>query len=750
MNKQKAIYLDPEQPLEVRLQDLMARMTIEEKVRQLSMVKSSSFLDKKNVFSIQLAQEVFQKIGIGSLEDPRLLPQKSAKILNTIQKYLVTQTRLGIPALIYAECVHGHMSKGATVFPHAIGLASTWNTNLVQKVATTIAKEARSVGVSIGTGPVLDLARDPRWGRMEETYGEDPFLISHLGVAFVKGLQGKGKTIDGEHVASMLKHFVAFGIPSGGLTMSPASVGLRELRDTYLSPFEAAVTEGGALSVMPAYNDIDGVPCSMSEMLLKKILRDEWGFKGYTFSDYSAIKMLVDIHHTAANYVEAGKKAFEAGMDMEGPRIETFGKKLLNLVKKGQVSAKLIDESVSRILRVKFLVGLFENPYADVKKVIEVVNCGQHRKLARQAAQETIVLLKNKGDVLPLKTNINSIAVIGPNADIAELGNYCIPKEAVSPLEGIKNAVSKKTRVLYAKGCGIHELSKNGFAKAQEIAEKSAVAIVVVGEASMTNDGFGWVMIGKATRPCTCGEGIDRTELNLPGVQQDLVEVVVATGTPTVVVLINGRSNSISWIAENVPAILEAWYPGEEGGNALADIIFGKVNPCGKLPVCIPRSVGQVPIFYNYKPSARGYAKEPGVPGKPGRDYVFMDSSPLFDFGYGLSYTKFRYLNLRIRPSKVTPEGKVNISVDIRNAGKRKGKEVVQLYINDVVSSTATPVKALKGFKKIELKPGEIKTVDFILTSKELSLLDINMERIVERGVFKVMIGSLKGHFEVK
>ena len=744
-----ALYVDRQQPLETRVRDLLERMTLEEKIRQMGYTCCVQFA-KKGKFSAKLAKDFFKGIGIGGLQDPRMDPKTGAELVNAIQKFLLNDTRLRIPALIASECLHGHMSPGATIFPQAIGLASSWNTELLTKITTIIAKEARAVGVSQAFSPDLDLARDPRWGRVEETYGEDPYLVSRMGVAYIKGLQGKGPSIDRNHLLAMVKHFAAHGSPQGGINIAPVAVGERELRDTYLVPFRAAITEAGALAVMPAYSEFDGIPCSASKFLLRKILREEWGFRGYTFSDYGAIHILKLGHKTASNASEAARQALEAGLDMEAPAIWAYGQKLISLVRRGKISMELIDQAVSNILRVKFLAGLFENPFADPKQVTKIVNHPRHRRLSRRVAQESIVLLKNKGNLLPLKKGIKSIAVIGPNADVAELGDYCFPKSSdVTPLKGIRKAVSSKTKINYAAGCGLFELSKDGFAAALKAAKESEVAIVFVGESSMSLGGIGWVIDGKPTRPSLCGEGFDRADLNLPGVQQKLVEAVVATGTPTVVVLINGRPLSISWIAEHVPAILEAWYPGEEGGHAIADIIFGKANPSGKLPISFPRSVGQVQNYYNHKPTAGGYYHRPGRPGKPGRDYVFMKPSPLFEFGHGLSYTKFKYSNLLVKPSRIAPAGQVHVSVDVQNAGQREGKEVTQLYINDVVSSTTTPVKALRGFRKINLKPKEKRTVSFVLTDKDLSLINEHMQRVVEPGTFEATVGGLKKRFKV-
>jgi len=613
-------------------------------------------------------------------------------------------------------------------------------------MAAAAAKEARAVGAAQALGPDLDLARDPRWGRVEETYGEDPYLVSRIGVAYIKAMQGDGTAVDRDHLICTAKHFAAHGSPEAGVNLAPVAGGLRDLRSVYLPPFHAAVTEAGVLSVMPAYSDYDGVPAASSKLLLTRILREEWGFRGYVFADYGSVAMLHSFHKTAHTPEEAGVQALEAGMDLEAPGDYGFGDRLLKLVKNGEVSVDLIDRAAARVLRAKFLAGLFENPYADLAKV-KLINCPAHRKLAREVAQESIVLLKNKNDLLPLKRTIKSIAVIGPNADEAQCGDYSMPKDGlVTPLRGITDAVSKRTQVRYAQGCGMHERSQDGFAEAVEAAKHSEVAVIVIGGMSSVMAGVGW---GHDKGSATCGEGFDRTNLGPPGVQQELVEAVQQTGTPTVVVMMHGRPYSIPWIAEHVPAILDAWYPGEEGGHALADVLFGRVNPSGKLPMTVPRSVGHVPAFYNYKASARGYYRKPGSPDNPGRDYVFSPPTPLFEFGYGLSYTTFKYSGLRVSPRRISPGGQATVSVDVRNEGKVTGKEVVQLYLNDVVSSVTTPVKTLRAFEKIELKPRESRTVKFVLGPDDLALVDEHLNWIVEPGVFEVMVGGLTKTLEV-
>jgi len=739
-------YRDPGLGVEARVRDLLARMTVEEKVKQMCMRRTRTLVKNGRV-SAGDVRDTFGALSIGCLQDPRKDPETNVRVVNYVQKYLVERTRLGIPGLVISECLHGHLSGGATVFPQAIALASTWSPDLVRKMARAVAKEARSVGVAQALSPVLDLARDPRWGRTEETYGEDPYLASRMGVAFINGMQGEGPHVDREHVICTAKHYAAHGSPEAGVNLAPVAGGMRELRTVYLPPFEAAVTEAGVGCVMPCYSEYDGIPASASKLLLTRVLREEWGFQGYTFSDYFAIGLLHTFHRTAHSPEEAGKQALEAGMDLEAPEDCGFGDRLLGLVKKGEVSIDLVDRAVARVLRAKFLAGLFENPYADAAEARRVINCPAHRRLARQIARESIILLKNEGGLLPLGDDVRTIAVLGPNADAARFGDYCSEgPNGDTPLKGIRNAAPKRTKVLYWQGCTLCGTSREGFKEAVDAAAGSDVAIVVIGGTSMATAGVGW---GEHTRACTCGEGFDRSELTPPGVQEDLVRAVHATGTPTVVVLVHGRPYAVSWMAEHIPAIVEAWYPGEQGGGALADVLFGKTNPSGRLPVSIPRSVGHVPAFYNHKPSARGYYHKGGSPKSPGHDYVFSPTTPLYEFGHGLSYTRFSYSNLRVSPRRILPGGRVNVSVEVRNAGNRAGKEVVQLYVNDVVSSVTTPVKALRRFKKIELKPGERESVSFELSAADLALLDRNMNRVIEPGTFEVMVGGRKKTFDV-
>lgn len=760
----KAIYLDPTQPVERRVDDLLSRMTLDEKLAQLSGVWVYELLENA-AFSEEKAKELIGK-GIGQITRiagaSNLGPVASAELANRIQAFLVEKTRLGIPAIVHEECCSGYMAKGATCFPQIIGLASTWEPELAEEMTSVIRTQMRRAGAHQGLAPVLDVTRDPRWGRVEETFGEDPYLVSCMGASYVKGLQGPDLK---QGIIATGKHFVGYGMSEGGLNWAPAHLSPRELREVFLAPFEAAIQEAKLASIMNAYHELDGIPCGSSKELLTEFLRNQLGFEGIIVSDYMAISMLADYHHIAKDKSEAASWALKAGIDIELPSTDCYGQPLRKAVQDGAIGEPLINEAVRRVLRLKFLLGLFEHPYVSVERVSEVFDTPEQRLLARRIAQKSIVLLKNEGGLLPLRKDLASIAVIGPNADSIRnmLGDYAYPAHIeimelmrrgaietpapgkmdlsdiyvpmTSVLEGIKGKVSPQTRLFYAKGCEVTGESKEGFAEAVEIARKSEVAVLVMGDKS------------GLTPDCTSGEFRDCADLRLPGVQEELVRAIYETGTPVVVVLITGRPYAISWIAEHVPAIVEAWLPGEEGGHAVADVLFGDYNPGGKLPITFPRAVGQVPIFYSHKPSG-GRSFLYG-------DYVSLSAKPLFPFGHGLSYTRFELENLQITPNSVNTEGKVQISVDVRNVGERAGEEVVQLYVHDVLSSVTRPVKELKGFKRIALEPGEKKTVTFTLSVSQLGFYNREMELVVEPGTIEVMIGSssedirLTGTFEI-
>ncbi len=737
--------------MERKVKDLISKMTLEEKVAQLGAIQATNFIEDGKLLKDKMKELL--KNGIGQIT--RLAggrdrdPEKVAEFANEIQRFLIEETRLGIPAIIHEECLSGFMAKSSTTFPQAIGLASTFDPELIEKVSSVIRKEMRAEGVHQGLAPVLDIPRDPRWGRTEETFGEDPYLVSRMASSYVKGLQGENIK-DG--IIATVKHFTAYGISEGGRNLGPARVSERELREVFLFPFEVAIREAGSLSLMNAYHEIDGIPCACSKFLLTKILREEWGFKGYVVSDYSAIDMLNHFHKVAKDYKEASIKALEAGIDIELPNIKCYGEPLLEAVKEGLISEEVINNAVARVLRVKFMLGFFdEKPYVDPKKVYSILNHPEHRKLALEAAKKSIVLLKNDG-ILPLRKDLNTIAVIGPNANsklnlhgdysfsvhipvVSELfeGGKFEPEvavETISILEGIKNKVSSNTKVLYAKGCDLTGESEEGFKEAIEIAKQSDVVIAVMGE----NSGL--------FKKSLSGEGSDRSDLNLPGIQEKLLKILYELGKPMVLILVNGRPLSIGWARDNLNAILEAWYPGEEGGNAVAEILFGDYNPSGKLPISFPKDVGQIPVYYNRKPSAFS-------------EYLNMDTKPLFPFGHGLSYTNFEYSNLAITPEKVSPNGFIDISFNLKNIGERDGEEVVQLYIHDEWATVERPIKELKGFKRIYLKPGEERKITFRLYPEQLAFYDEFMRFVVEAGTFEVFIGSssedirLNGKFEI-
>lgn len=758
--EEKEGYLNPELSIEERVEDLLSKMTLEEKAAQLKAkilhiwklladifegleenqqrkfgkVFSELFRDRELIEAIStnlwrrkwrdiILEGDKEKYPIGELSCTlrAFSPREGVELANEIQKYILENSRLKIPVLIHDECLHGCMAKGSTSFPQSIAIASTWNPELMYEIATAIGKETRARGIHQALSPTINIARDPRCGRTEETYGEDPYLASVMAVEFVKGLQE-------QRVVTTPKHYAANFVGDGGRDSNAVHFSERLMREVYLPAFKAVVQKANALSIMSAYNSLDGIPCTANKWLLTDLLRKEWGFKGYVVSDYGAVMHLMTKHKIANSKAECAKKALEAGMDMELPESECF-EEIVNLVKDGKLSEDVLNEAVRRVLRIKFWLGLFDNPFSDPDYAEKICDCKEHRELALRAARESMVLLKNDG-ILPLSKDINSIAVIGPNANVPRLGGYSgFGIKVVTPLEGIENKVGKNTKVYFAEGCKLTDTSKSGFDKAIEIAKKSDVAILFMGNSV----------------PETEGEQQDRCNLDLPGVQEDLIREICNTGTPVIVVLINGSAvTMMKWI-NGVKAILEAWYPGEEGGNAIADILFGDYNPGGKLPITFPKFTGQLPLYYNYKPSGRV------------DDYVDLrGTQALFPFGYGLSYTEFRYSNLRITPEVIGKDGEVNISLDVENIGRYKGDEVVQLYLHDVVASVARPIKELKRFKRITLNVGEKKTVSFTLSKEDLEFFDIDMNLVVEPGVFEVLIGSssedirLKGSFEVK
>ena len=733
-------YKDEALPVEQRVDILLAEMTLEEKVGQLRQCNlSSELVDGK--FKQGAFDRIFGDRGTGTLESPFIHTIDIARIYNEAQKYLVEETRLGIPGLLIAECLHGHLAVGSTIFPQAIGLGSTWNPSLVEQMASAIALEASSVGVKQALAPVLDLAKDQRFGRVEESYGEDPYLVSRMGVAYINGMQ-IGNTQKEDRVACMAKHFAAYPVPNGGINLGPSLIGERELRTYHLPPFKAAVEEAKVSAIMPSYNELDGIPAHINTFLLNDILRGEWNFKGYVFSDYEGISMLDYFQKVVSSKKDAALQAFMAGVHLEAPFDECF-RHLTTLVEEGALNEELIDRSVRRILMAKFDAGLFENPYVDVKRVAKIINKKEHIELAQKIAEESIVLLKNKDQILPLDaTKGIKLAIIGPNADRVQFGDYSYSKrkeDGVTVLEGISNYLKGNTQA-YAEGCDLTTFDKSGFPKAVELVENSDIALVVVGGTSSILSGIGWG--GGTDEVNTCGEGFDRASLGLPGVQLDLIKELKKTGKPIVVVMLNGRGYSIPWIKENADGIIEAWYPGEKGGDAIANIIFGRVNPSGKLTVSFPVSAGQSPSNYNRKPSGHGFYHRPGSKENPGRDYVFSSPEALFPFGFGLSYTEFDFSNLELNSAEFSSADVLRLQVDVENVGAVKGKEVIQVYVNDLISSVTTPIMELKGFRKIDLDKGEKKTVEIEIPVSSLWLINKDMKRIVEAGDFEVMVGN--------
>jgi len=733
-------YRNPQLSIEQRVADLVPRLTLEEKIAQISIADWNDDItfDTGDVEQLRLAWPH----GLGAMSRVGLhrSPRETAVVYNQIQRYQCEHTRLGIPAFALDEVLHGLMAKDSTVFPQAIALGSTWQPDLIRDVFTAIAAETRARGGNFVLSPVLDLGRDPRWGRTEETYGEDPCLVSKIGVAAIRGLQGEARPmdagpIDPQHVIATAKHFGAHGQPEAGINAAPTNYAERDLRDYFLAPFEAAVKEAHVQSVMAAYNEINGIPMHVNTWLLRDVLRSEWGFDGFITSDGHAVTQLHTLHQVAADTAEAGRKALLTGIDFE---LDSCFGTLIQQVREGVIAEAAIDLAVVRVLRAKFLLGLFEQPYIDEERAEQITNCAEHQALALRAAHQSIVLLKNDG-VLPLDRNqLRSIAVIGPNAADFHPGGYSTEcAHGLSVLEGLRRKVGDQIEVRYAEGCRITEGVQGWqqwwnnaviasdprdddarIAQAVEVARSSQVAIVVVGE----NEG-------------TCREGWsknhlgDRDNLDLPGRQDDLVKAIVATGTPTIVLLIGGRPLSINWIAEHVPAILEGWYLGQATGPAVADVLFGDVNPGGKLPITFPRSAGQIPAYYYQKPSAR-------------RGYLFADKSPLFVFGHGLSYTTFAYDDLRVTPAQIKSTETATVSARITNTGLRAGDEVVQLYVHDQLASVTRPVKQLIDFRRITLEPGETRIVEFIVKPDQLALLNEHMQRVVEPGLFDLMVGT--------
>ncbi|OXB03295.1 glycoside hydrolase family 3 protein [Flavobacterium pectinovorum] len=847
--QKKYPYQDSQLPVEDRVKDLLSRMSLEEKARQMDMYRGELFKEKED-FSKSKSDAKIGKLGIGAIHD---LYPRSAKMINDLQSEVIKNNKWGIPALIMCEMLHGYLDDGSTAFPMNIGLGATWDTSVMDKVGKVIAMEARAHGVHFGLGPNLDLGREPRWGRVAETFGEDAYLNSEIGLAMIKGMQGDDLRSD-RTIISEPKHFAVHGIPQAGGNSSPILVGERSAREDHLPSFEKAFRKGGALGTMCAYSELDGIPCAANHWLLTDVLRKEWGFKGIVVSDLGAIKYLQTTHYVTNSPKESIREAVAAGVDMQFYDFtnEFWQQSIIELVGEKKLTMEQIDRAAGGVLRLKFLLGLFENPYTDKNLIKERFHTKENQEAALEAGRKSIILLKNDNNILPLSKDIKTVAVIGPNADASRLGGYAVKnKVGTTVLEGIKQVAGAKTNVLYEEGVSLivkgqiipskflftpdgsqnglkgeyfnnrnvegnpvltridsqlefdwpwspgdgvtdddfsirwtgyiqseksfdgwlglssddgirmwvddqlvidnwtkgatsmvttpknieagkkykvriemweggwgarahlrWNLEKVNFQPAIDIAKKADVAIVVLGESNELVE-----------------ENRDVASLDLHGMQQELIEAIQKTGTPVVCVLLNGRPLSTNWISENIPALVEAWFPGEAGGRAVADVLFGDYNPGGRLPITVPKSVGQLPIYYNQKPSAI-------------HRYVSESENPLYTFGYGLSYTKFEYSNFAINTKEIKADGELKVSVDVKNTGNYDGDEVVQLYIKDVYSSVTTPRKTLKGFKRLFIKKGETKKVEFTLTVDELSIWNREMKRVVEPGDFEVMVGG--------
>jgi beta-glucosidase len=755
------VYLDPKQPIEVRVEDLMNRMTLKEKVGQLNLPcvyvdqLGKSIPEKMEACKRFAAGTYTDEIGPGSgfftLADTILHEgvQQQVEYFNALQKIALTQTRLKIPLLEDEEGTHGAMFSGATVFPEGLALGSSFDMRLIHSVYAASAREARAVGIHVLSTLVLELDRDPRMGRNEEAYTEDPYLGSRIAEAIVRGAQGPN--IDApDRVVALMTDFPTQSEPFGGLERGAVGLSERSLRRDVLPPWTSAITKNGALGVMAGYPDIEDIPAHGSEKWLNDVLRQELGFKGIVTSEGEGFGTFI-YEGIVPTQKEAGALALRAGVDLNITYEPAYMGPLIESVQEGRVPIALVDRALRRVLELKFRLGLFEHPYVDLDHAKQVMHSADHQKLALDAAREGIVLLRNEGNLLPLKKSLTSIAVIGPNADNAEnlFGDYSpmvVPQHVASILDGIKAKVSPSARVLYAKGCNVNDQDKSGFQRATQVAKGIDVAIVVVGEQARREG-------ARDQPPPTDGEGYDVASLDLTGVQEDLLRAIQGTGTPTVLVMINGRPLSTRWEAEHIPAIVEAWEPGEQGAAAVADVLFGDYNPSGRLPVTIPRSVGQLPGYYNYPPSKEYWVKG-GWTHTEG--YVDMPASPLYTFGYGLSYTQFQYSNIHVSPGEIYNEGSSQVSVDVENTGKRAGVETVQLYIHQRFTPVATPVKQLRGFERIALEPSERKTVKFTLEPEDLQLLDRDMRWIVVPGTFDILVGgssediTAKGKLEVK
>jgi len=737
-----ADYLDETLPTERRVEDLLSRMTLEEKVAQLTSLSpipvggspddETAILDAEGNFREERARELlsegvghFTRIGGGGGLDP----ERAAELTDQLQEIVVEESRLGVPGVPHEECLCGYMGPGGTIFPQSMGLASTWEPENIAGMTERIREQMRAIGTEHALSPVLDVARDHRWGRTEETFGEDQTLVAEMANAYIEGLQGDDPV---EGIDATIKHFVGHAVGEGGKNRSSVHLGERELREVHMMPFEAAVREAGVESVMNAYHDIDGVPVAKDEGLLTHTLRGEWGFDGTVVSDYFSVRFLHKEHGVAADHKEAAVQALEAGIDVELPQIEVYDQ-LVNAVKEGELAESTVDRSVERVLRQKFRKGLFEEYSVDADAASEPFGEDVNRDYSRQLARESITLLKNENELLPLSGD-EELALVGPKADseTGQLGDYTFPshypeKEATRSITTVREAFEAQVGdVTYAEGCTTTGSDTSNIDDAVDAVADADVAVACVGARSAVSfSGAG----DDAPYAPTSGEGSDVTDLQLPGVQQELVEAVHETGTPLVVVLVSGKPHAIEWIDEHVPAVAHAWLPGEEGGSAIADVLLGEHNPSGRLPVSVAKNVGQLPVHYSRRPNTAS------------ETHVYTDADPLYPFGFGLSYTEFAYGDLELDAEEVAPAGTVEATVTVENTGERAGHEVAQLYVHDRYPELARPVQELVGFQRVELDAGASAEITFEVPVAKLASHDTDMDLVVDPGEFEFRVG---------
>ncbi len=744
------IYKDPKAPVAARVQDLLARMTLQEKLAQITSLWDNKSLIENAAGDFDPAKAARNfPYGIGQLARPDdYNPQsqyrlrttaQTIRFVNAVQRFQIEHTPLGIPTLFHSEGLHGYVARGTTSFPQAIALASTWDPALITRVFGVVAREARAQGIGMLLTPVINLGRDPRWGRIEETFGEDPYLVARMGVAEVRGLQGKTLPLAPGHVLAVLKHMAGYGVPEAGTNVGPVELTRRTLLQMYLPAFHAAIAQAHAQVVMAAYNEIGGIPCTANPWLFQQVLRKDWGFKGIVVSDYGGITQLKTLHHVVPNLTDAAARALNAGVDVDYPNGTSFSH-LPQALAAGKVRMSQINAAVAGVLRLKFLSGIFDHPYASLSVARKITDDAHARALALQAAQESIVLLKNDG-TLPLQASrLKTLAVIGPNAAPARLGGYSgIPNHPIGVLQGIRTYLGKRVHVLYARGVKL--LAYGNKDTNREVMESTAANLPRIRHAVAVARRAQAVVLVLGTSGAVCREGWatyhlgDRDSLRLIANQNRLASAIFALGKPTVVVLINGCPVTVNRILPRANALIEGWYLGQEGGTAVADVLFGKTDPGGKLPVTIPRSVGMVPYNYDEKPSAH-------------RGYLFADNSPLFPFGYGLSYTTFHVGRPQLSAASLPAHGAVTVTVNVRNTGRLAGSEVVQLYVHELVTSVTEPVKELKGFKRVWLAPGASTQVHFTLRPKTFAIWNENMRHVVEPGTMRVMVGADSVHLK--